>query len=360
VSTGMRCSRKVCGWAVAGLMVVSVTGCRSTAMTSPATPSVVIATPTIATPLPPSVPGLSTDEVASLDSLARLDAYPLFTMHLYGAGRESSSLPAVIRTEPSVWACSLFAALGDADHRLFGRNFDWSYSPALLLFNHPDDGYDSVSMVDLAYFFDAAEVRGLVDASLKDRRALLETPGWPFDGLNEAGLAVGMAAVPESPLPRDPSLPTIGSLGIIREMLDHAGTVDEAVTLMRGYNVDMEGGPAIHYLIADAAGRAALVELFGGEVSVIPNEGPWHLATNHYRTPLREGETGGCSRYAKLDTVLTATSGTLCVADALALLTDVDQSSTQWSIVYDMSAREIHVSMGRAYAQVHNVALRKE
>lgn len=214
---GIRCSRKVCRWAVAGLMVVSVTGCRSTAMTSPATPAVVTATPTIATPLPPSVPGLSTDEVASLDSLARLDAYPLFTMHLYGAGRETSSLPAVIRTEPSVWACSLFAALGDADHRLFG-----------------------------------------------------------------------------------------------------------------------------------------------GEVSVIPNEGPWHLATNHYRTPLREGETGGCSRYAKLDTVLTATSGTLRVADALALLTDVDQSSTQWSIVYDMSAREIHVSMGRAYAQVHNFALRKE
>jgi hypothetical protein len=33
---------------------------------------------------------------------------------------------------------------------LFGRNFDYYYSPALLLFTRPPAGYASVSMVDLA------------------------------------------------------------------------------------------------------------------------------------------------------------------------------------------------------------------
>ena len=49
--------------------------------------------------------------------------------------------------------CSLFAALGDPENRLFGRNFDWRYSPALLLFTDrpAGGGYASVSMVDIAY-----------------------------------------------------------------------------------------------------------------------------------------------------------------------------------------------------------------
>ena len=39
------------------------------------------------------------------------------------------------------------------DDRLFGRNFDWRYSPALLLFTDRPaaGGYASVSMVDIAY-----------------------------------------------------------------------------------------------------------------------------------------------------------------------------------------------------------------
>jgi len=32
------------------------------------------------------------------------------------------------------WACSLFAGLGDVEQRLYGRNFDWDHSPAVLLF----------------------------------------------------------------------------------------------------------------------------------------------------------------------------------------------------------------------------------
>ena len=49
------------------------------------------------------------------------------------------------------WSCTLFAALGDPNDLYFGRNFDREFSPTLLLFNHPKDGYSSVSMVDISY-----------------------------------------------------------------------------------------------------------------------------------------------------------------------------------------------------------------
>ena len=43
----------------------------------------------------------------------------------------------------------------------YGRNFDWEFSPALLLFTDPPDGYASVSMVDLTFL-------GISPAASKD------------------------------------------------------------------------------------------------------------------------------------------------------------------------------------------------
>ena len=149
----------------------------------------------------------------------------------------------------------------------FGRNFDWDYSPALLLFTQPQDGYASVSMVDIAYLgFGDTRAHGLTELPLKERSALLDAPYLPFDGMNEHGLAIGMAAVSSGEMKSNPSKETIGSLMVIRNMLDYARNVDEAIAILGSYNIDFEGGPAIHYLIADPSGRAALVEFYQGKM----------------------------------------------------------------------------------------------
>jgi penicillin V acylase-like amidase (Ntn superfamily) len=203
-----------------------------------------------------------------------VDDYPLYTMTYYGAygsDETGETLPAAT----SAWACSLFAALGDPEQRLYGRNFDWDHSPAVLLFTAPPDGYASVSMVDIAFLgFTGERARKLDQLSLEERRPLLQAPYLPFDGMNEHGLVIGMAAVDNVEMPTMPDAPAIGSLGVIREMLDHAKTVDEAVEILRGYNVDMTGGPTIHYLIADATGKAALAEFNEGKLHVIPMRHP--------------------------------------------------------------------------------------
>ena len=63
---------------------------------------------------------------------------------------------------------------------------------------------------------------------------------------------------------------------------------------MGEYNIDWGGGPALHYLVADASGRAVLIEFHEGKLMVLPNEGPYHLATNHLRTT-STGDGGCCS-----------------------------------------------------------------
>lgn len=261
--------------------------------------------------------------------------------------------------EPSVaWACSLFAALGDSDNMLYGRNFDWKYSPALLLFTDPPDGYASVSMVDIAYLgFDPEEMSALTELSLLQRRALLNTPFMPFDGMNEHGLAIGMAAVPPGNMTPDPSKETVGSLMMIREMLDHAREVEEAIALVESYNVDMGSGPPVHYLIADASGRSVLVEFYRGEMEVIPSEKPWHLATNFLRSAAGESAQGKCWRYDNIYERLAESGGRLAGREVLDLLAQVSQGNTQWSVVYEMSTREAMVTMGPDYSKVDSFRL---
>lgn len=99
-----------------------------------------------------------------------------------------------------------------------------------------------------------------MDLPLAARTPLLYAPFLPFDGINEHGLAIGMAAVPGSDMLYDPAKEEIGSLAVMRVILDRARTVEEAVLILSDYNIDMEGGPPLHYLIADRSGQAVLVE----------------------------------------------------------------------------------------------------
>jgi hypothetical protein len=299
--------------------------------------------------------GLSEEEAATLTSLEQVDDYPLYTMHYHGAYDQRVSS---VTGSPPTWACSLFAALGDAANMLYGRNFDWEFSPALLLFTDPPDGYASVSMVDIAYLgFEGDAASGLTDLPLIERQALLDAPSLPFDGMNERGLVVGMAAVPPGDVPPDPAKETIYSLEAIRKMLDHASNVDEAVAILQNYNITFDG-PPLHYLIADSSGRSALVEFYQGEIVVIPSETDWHLATNFLRASAGDSAEGRCTRYDRIHRRLTETEGRIATQDGMDLLADVSSpGNTQWSIVYGISTGDITASMGRQYDNLHTFHL---
>jgi hypothetical protein len=344
------------------LLLALVVGCGA----PPARPSpvptaaaAVLPTALALTPAPTvdSSAGLAADEVATLGSLEKVDDYPLYTMRYFGSYEQGQAVPAAAHAgRPAAllaWACSLFAALGDSAGMVYGRNFDWEYSPALLLFTDPPDGYASVSLVDIAYLGFGKGAGDLTDLPLGERRALLQAPFLPFDGMNELGLVVGMAAVPEQPIPPSADKETVDSLLVIRRILDHAGDVDEAVALLGEYNIDWGSGPALHYLIADASGRAVVVEFYQGQMVVLRSERPWHVATNFLLSAAGASPHGQCWRYDSISQRLEEAAGRLTAAEAMDLLASVSQDSTQWSIVYGMTRREVTVSMGRRYESRH-------
>jgi hypothetical protein len=178
--------------------------------------------------------------------------------------------------------------------------------------------------------------------------------------MNERGLAVGMAAVPPGGMRPDPAKNTIGSLMVMRKVLDEASTVDEALAIFESHNIDMGWGPPIHYLIADTGGRAALVEFYQGGMVVLPNSDPWHQATNFLRSSVEGSAKGQCRRYDTLSRRLQESGGLLHAQEAMDLLSEVAQGGTQWSVVYEMMSGDINVVMGRARDQLHTFRLDRE
>ena len=97
--------------------------------------------------------------------------------------------------------------------------------------------------------------------------------------MNEKGVAVAMAAVPDA---RTPAGRTVGSLGVMRQVLDRAASVEEAVAIFRGASIDFSGGPPLHYLVADAAGAGAVIEYVGGRVHVIERGSQPYIAMTNF------------------------------------------------------------------------------
>ena len=312
------------------------------------------------------------DEQRTLATLRQVDDHPLYVMTYYGDygfaeflkhgwrapqrrldafGRGTRSAQAALPQGDAVpaWACTCFAALNPQGTPWFGRNFDWELHPALLLFTDPPDGYASVSMVDAAYLGLGSE-----PPSPADQRKLLDAPYWPFDGVNECGVAMGLMAVPAAEASRDPAKVTIGSLHAVRLVLDQAKDVEQALMLLGQYNIDFGDGPPLHYLLADRGGASAVVEFVRSEMRVLRNRDAWQVATNFLLSEVGAAAPDDLgARYREANATLTRTAGRLSSEEAMALLGRVSQPITRWSTLYDLRTGAVRVAMGRSYERVH-------
>ncbi|MFD6564024.1 linear amide C-N hydrolase [Micromonospora profundi] len=287
-------------------------------------------------PAPSGVPTASRQDAAQVErtmgSLRRVDDLPLYEMTYVGAYDPTVGTDA---TPSSPFGCSLFVAAGDPARPLFARNFDWDANPALVLRTDPPGGYAAISLVDISYLGVGADPSG-------DRR-LLDAPLLPFDGMNERGLAVGLAADDAATARAEPGKPTVGSVRILRLVLDRAATVDEAVAVFRRHNLDFSGGPPLHYLLADATGASAVVEFVDGELRVEKGTGGWQALTNVPVTGVSEQRRREDRRYGQIALALSRAGGVLDAAAAHRVLAAVRQGHTRWSVTYGLRSGEVRL-----------------
>jgi predicted choloylglycine hydrolase len=196
----------------------------------------------------------------------------------------------------------------------------------------------------------------------------------PMDGMNEKGLAMCILELPHHPAGNDTVKADIATSTLIRLVLDRCATVDEAVALVE--TLDMFDDPfdtsskdvvgsAYHYQISDARGKSVVIEYdYENCFTVIPVykavDAEWQICTNHYLTEKYSDEGDAISdswgRYAKVDKELS--QGSVTEKGCMDILSDVSveniyypeygdyYSSTQWSVVYNLTDLTASVCMG--------------
>ena len=292
----------------------------------------------------------------TLASLKKVDDFPLYVMKYHGTylfdlfaeeGIEWGPYKKVYEVvNPD--ACTSFAALNETGDAVFGRNLDWHHRSSMLLYTKPPNGYASVSMVDLYYL----GYEGMQEIPWSKRLPLLATPYATIDGMNECGVAISQNAVPARNTPTDPNKPTLLQSQVLRLVLDYAKDLDEALELIRNYNVKFL--QPNHFHIADASGNSAIVEYIDGGMVILRNDKPWQISTNFL---LSEPLQPDCWRYKKASEALSETQGKTSQSEAMNLLQVTAQDHTVWSVVYNLSSGEIHLAMGKDYNKVFSFKL---
>ena len=122
---------------------------------------------------------------------------------------------------------------------------------------------------------------------------------------------MGVLLIDTEPTDQQTDKPDITTTTAIRLLLDRAATVDEALALLSQYDMHASANSCYHFQIADAAGRAVVVEYIGDEMNVV--ESP--RATNFLLT---EGDWDfgrGQDRFAVLEETMEASGGVLTEED---------------------------------------------
>lgn len=156
--------------------------------------------------------------------------------------------------------------------KFHGRNLDWYQANyGCLIIQMPKGGNVRHASVALLNSNTTVTQKFIADGVIDEsNRKIL--PSTVVDGINDAGVAININIVPHTP--DNPFVDEEGDLSsqcVVRYVLDNAGSVDEAITLLKGKKI-RQGIVKIaedetHYMISDKT-KTAIVEFDKGEMVV--------------------------------------------------------------------------------------------
>ena len=318
------------------------------------------------------------NEIKTINGIEKIHDYPMYQMKYHGdysfdeflevgaasdgdvvdfvSAKLLKGLPITIEL-PDLACSTMFSQSPDGDY-IFSRNFDLTFSPPMIVHTQPDNGYKSVSTVNLSFMgYD----KTYLPDSFTDSIVALAAPYVPIDGMNEKGLSVGVLLIDEfNPTAQDTGKINLQTTTAIRMMLDKCATVTEAIDMLSQYDMHSSAGSTYHFQIADATGDSAIVEYIDNEMIVNhPNEF-YQACTNFIVSPGEHFEYGkGHDRYKILMDSLTENQGIISSDEAMDLLEDAifpirenedgTFTQTQWSVVYNLTKKTGEIAVGTDY-----------
>lgn len=307
---------------------------------------------------------LFANELKTLNTLKQIDPYGMYRMTYHGdygfddflvqgaasdkeieefvTKRLLKGIPIQLNVTES--GCTAFVTRNENGDIIFARNFDFTYAPSMQLYTNPPNGYASVSTVNLSfagYSEDNLPTNGVRFSNF----LTLAAPYLPFDGMNEKGVAMALLAVPKVQITNDEDKITLNTTTAIRLVLDKASNVDEAIELLRKYNIYFSGDIYCHYLIADSTGKSVIVEYYDNDLQVVETDKEYQAASNFVAyNDLNIGE--GYTEFDRYDQVINEIenrNNSFHVNDVISLLNDIGVygedgiDKLQWSVIYNLT-----------------------
>ena len=273
-----------------------------------------------------------------------------------------------VKIKAPKFGCTAFTLTDENGQTHMGRNYDFKRdTSAMLVYCTPKNGYKSVAFAAMDNV--SANVP---DENLKKKLASLTAPFICLDGMNEKGVSIAVLTLDSTPVHHNTGKPTIATTLAIRLVLDRAATTQEAVDLLRGYDMFASSGRDYHFYITDASGDGRAVEydcesptreLVDTKIEAITNF--YALYKEKVLPNQKNGIYGhGRERYNAVMEVLEAQSPytDATVWDALKASSQdpnpVDiTSNTQWSINFNNTARTASIAIRRNWQDVTVYAL---
>jgi len=240
----------------------------------------------------------------------------------------------LVLTVGVVPSCTCFAATGHATkdgNTIFGRNYDMFYSlkkGTETYTTYPKGAYSSIGNTTI---FIGRE-----------------------DGINDCGLAVGLASVQSEGIKPGFIFPLV-----VRFLLDKCANVDEAVKLA----THIPHLKSMTYLLADKSGKMAALEVTTNKIHVRQPVSDYIIITNQFQEPqmqkletLDERPPDSPQRYNGVDKLLSSNLGKIDLEFVKGILRDHEslvcshiefiKLGTLWSLIASLGERTAWIADG--------------
>ena len=267
------------------------------------------------------------------------------------------------------FGCTSFS-LTDMDGDVhMGRNYDFkSDTSAMLVYCTPKDGYKSVAVAAL----DNVSVN-VPDENIKKKLASLAAPFICLDGINEKGVSISVLTLDSEPVRQNTGKPVISTTLAIRLVLDRAATTEEAVELLRSYDMYSASGRDYHFYITDASGDGRVVEYDceseTRELVATPTEAVTNFFIIYKEKALPNQKNGiyghGRERYDAVMKVLEEEKGNYTNDTVWKAMKSAAQnpnpvdvtSNTQWSVSYNNTDLTAEIAIRRNWEDIIHIEL---
>lgn len=245
-------------------------------------------------------------------------------------------------------ACSTFLLSKDGRY-IFGRNYDWVTGNGMVVINAR-----GVAKTSFTTGNDKSISWTSAYGSITFNQFGKE---FPHGGMNEKGLVIELMWLRETSYPAADARAPLIELQWIQYQLDNCATIDQVIATDRNIRIGRQGAAPLHFLVADATGKAATIEFINGKLTahygnnltypVLTNT-PYSQALQQYKAKKHAPFTdNSVQRFATACNMVQQfnTNGIdeEPVDYAFSILNKVAQRGyTKWSIVYDITNRQVY------------------